>query len=53
MILKEKAKARKYLNKALPQGMVGGQRWREGYKERLKVIFLYLICFPAMVTGYS
>lgn len=40
VILKEKAKGKKILNKALPQGMVGqGQRWREGYKERLKVIF--------------
>lgn len=50
--MKEKAKARKYLNKASPQGMVGAgveggiQGMFEGY-------FLYLICFLAMATGYS
>ena len=50
--MKEKAKARKYLNKSSPQGMVGAGV-EGGIQGMFESYFWYLICFLAMATGYS
>ena len=52
VIVKEKAKARKYLNKSSPQGMVGAGV-EGGIQGMFESYFWYLICFLAMATGYS